>query len=473
MKFSELFKITDVTNESWFDVILDLDTKLFVDPFLIYAAEYEEFIGSHQEIVDFFNTVFSVIAKSGGNQKSNYWRQAQGLLVFPEVEELCLGYTGIGTKGSGSGSGFSKLIVGAIWESIQAGVKEISHFEEISLLNEGIGADRISDITATILKHRFISYTSRICQKYNIPLVVHRMNGKFDLTFFRWLPATVQLPVNPNNNKPILLSPKIYLRDLPTISTDSFWGYCRSNENDLLRNEFSLDIHSKVNKHDIIKFAKKHLDCRERYIKYIEDENPNPYDMVEDKSGLVKWYDATKNYVNDNKLTNSINSNDEFHVAVKQMLDEFKKFVEDNRGWELLWNDDETPKPESASQTLLQGIIRHYCKAYNIDINREPNIGRGPVDFKVSHGYQLKMMLELKLVKNTKFWNGLLKQLPKYLEADSVDKGYFIIIACKDSDFKKLNKLQEMISRLRSSLPYDINAIIIDARRNPPSASTL
>lgn len=143
MKFSEQFKIVTTEDDKWFDIILDLDTKLFVDPFLIYAAEHDEFIGSHKEVIDFFNVVFSLIAKSGGNHESPYWKQAQGLLFFPEVEELCLGYTGVGTKGSGSGSGFSKLIAEAIWQSIQAGVKEITHFEEISLLKEGIGADRL------------------------------------------------------------------------------------------------------------------------------------------------------------------------------------------------------------------------------------------------------------------------------------------------------------------------------------------
>lgn len=181
------------------------------------------------------------------------------------------------------------------------------------------------------------------------------MNGRFDSNVNRWLPIAALLPANPYNNKPILLSLSKYLRDLPTINADSFWNYCRSNENDLLRNEFSLDIQSKVNKHDIINFAINHTECRKRYIKHVEEENPNPYDMANDKSGLVQWYDATKNYVSHNQLGKNINSDNEFHDAIKTMLDEFKKYVEDNRGWELLWNDDGTPKPEHASQTLLQG----------------------------------------------------------------------------------------------------------------------
>ncbi|MFC2022161.1 hypothetical protein ACFLTR_02985 [Chloroflexota bacterium] len=43
------------------------------------------------------------------------------------------------------------------------------------------------------------------------------------------------------------------------------------------------------------------------------------------------------------------------------------------------------------------GIIKHYCKANDIDISREANIGRGPVDFKVSQCYQLCVLIELKL----------------------------------------------------------------------------
>ena len=58
MKFSEHFQIQSASDENWFDPILSMDTKLFLDPFLIYANESGHFIGNHQEVVSFFNSAF-------------------------------------------------------------------------------------------------------------------------------------------------------------------------------------------------------------------------------------------------------------------------------------------------------------------------------------------------------------------------------------------------------------------------------
>ena len=53
MKFSELFAVKKDSEDDWFDPILSLDTKLFIDPFLIYASEDGFFKDSHTQIIDF------------------------------------------------------------------------------------------------------------------------------------------------------------------------------------------------------------------------------------------------------------------------------------------------------------------------------------------------------------------------------------------------------------------------------------
>jgi hypothetical protein len=119
------------------------------------------------------------------------------------------------------------------------------------------------------------------------------------------------------------------------------------------------------------------------------------------------------------------------------------------------------------------GIVKHYCKANNIDISREADIGRGPVDFKVSAGYQLRALLEVKLAKNSKFWNGLEKQLPKYQEAEGIEVGYFLVVVYSEGDLKRIREIQERVRRVNEKTGYDIKAVVIDARSNPPSASKL
>jgi hypothetical protein len=474
MKFSEIYGITSETGAEWLDPVLTVDTPLFVDPFLLYASEEGAFIGSHMEVVSFFNSVFQLIARSQGDVNSLLWQRSKTLLIFPEVEELCLGYTDSGTRGSGSGAALANTITGLLWEAVRAGIREIRHFEEVAIIGEGIGADRISDITANILRRRFATYTEEICRQLDIPLTVYRyLRGYFDRDQERWMPLAVSLPTNPYNNKPVLLAPRHYLRSLPTINHDDFWDYCYINENESLRNEYSVDITRRVDKSKIISFARRHPEIRRRYIENVERREAEPYDFENDPKGLIQWYDNTALHCIAHPLSLAVASKQDFVGVIDTMLNEFQNYVTNNNGWQLLWNDNRSPRGERATQNLFLGIVKHYCKANDIDISREVNIGRGPVDFKVAQGYQLRALLEMKLVKNTKFWNGLERQLPKYQQAEGVDLGYFIAVVQTEDDFKKLGNIHEHIKKVKDQTKYTINTVIVDARRNPPSASTL
>jgi hypothetical protein len=474
VKFSECFKIQRTQSDDWFDPILSLDTRLFIDPFLLYSTEAGHFEGSHKEVIDFFNSVFQLISKSYGNASSVSWKKAVDLLRFGEVEEICLGYTGAGTSGLGSGTILARVIADALWEAVQAGLKEITHFEEVRILREGIGADRISDITAGLLRHRVAAYTAAVCKTHELSVeVIRYVRGRYDLKNEFWIPIEAHLPRNPYNGKPVLLVPRRYLRHLPTISPEDFWEYCYSNENDAIRNDYSYDITRNVDKKTIIDFARRHPDIRQNYVAAVEKRKPEPYDFERDTHGLVQWYDATASYCSQHPVDFLVRSQGEFPNAINTMISEFANYVENNHGWRLLWNDNRTPRREDAAQDLFLGIVKHYCKANDIDISREPNIGRGPVDFKVSSGHQLRALLEVKLAKNGRFWNGLEKQLPKYQGAEGIQVGYFLVIVYSESDFKKIAEIQDRVRRASGNTGYAIKSIVIDARANPPSASKL
>lgn len=474
MKFSEHFQIHPASDEEWFDPILSLDTKLFLDPFLLYANESEHFIGSHEEVVSFFNSAFQMIANSGGDKHSLSWRKAESLLLFREVEEICLGYTGEGTSGSGSGATFARIIAESLWEAVLAGIQEITHFEEVGILREGIGADRISDATANLLRRRLASYTFDICQHHSIPIeTVRYIRGFFDVQMENWMPLEAQLPINPYNGKPVLIIPRRYLRDLPTINADDFWEFCYTNENETLRTEFNYDISKRVSKVKIVDIARQYPEIRKKYIQSVEEAKAEPYDFSKDPNSITKWYEATSEYVKSFPLTLHFSSVSEFLSIVEKIVDNFKHYVEENRGWNLLWNDDKTPRREATAQDLFLGIVKHYCMASNIDISKEANIGRGPVDFKVSQGYKFRALLEVKLAQNARFWNGIERQLPKYLQTEDVKVGYFLVIVFDDRDVERIEGISECIQKLNRQTGYEIKEIIVDASANPPSASKL
>ncbi len=474
MKFSELYSITLAREGDWFDPVLSMDTKLFIDPFLIYANEVGPFEGSHVDIIDFFNDVFKLVAKSKGDRFTVPWKKAEALLRLPEVEELCLGYTRSGTSGSGSGPGLATVMTEALWEAVQAGLTEITHFEEVGILREGLGADRISDATASIVRSKLVPYTQSICVRHKIPVKRMRfLYGYYNKDYQMWMPLEGDLPQNPHNGKSILLVPRVYVRDLPTINADDFWDYSYNIENETLRNDFSYDITKNVDKKTIIDFARRHPDVRKRYIDSVEQTGPEPYDLTKDKRGLVKWYGATQKYCREYPLSLKVKSQDDFSSVVERIIKEFSNYVENNQGWRLLWNDNGTPRREEVAQTLFLGIVKHYCKANDIDISREANIGRGPVDFKVSIGYSLRALLELKLAKNTRFWNGLDKQLPKYQEAEGVELGYFVVILFDVKDYEKVTSINDRVNKVNNATGYSISAVLVDATWSPPSASKL
>jgi hypothetical protein len=474
MKFSEVFKIEKAKSQDWFDPILTLDTFLFIDPFLLYDLGTDEFKGTHDDVVTLFNHVFLLIAQTGGNSRHPLWRKAKNLLLFPEVEELCLGYADSGTRGSGSGEDVASLMAQAIWNAIRLGKKNLKYFEEVQLFNRGIGRDRISDAVAKIIRRRLATYTLRICKNFNVPTqpVVYPA-GFFDAIDGRWKAMECSLPLNPYNNKPILLVPKKYLNTLPTINPDDFWGWSFNRDNQTLRQEFGEDITRSIDKGAILDLVAKHVDLEEDYVSDAAFWEAKPYDLEKDPRGVYSWYENTKSWVKENPLSGSINTQADIIKALDQMLVRFQFFVEENGGWALLWNDnDGSIKHEGAAQVLFLGIVKHFCIAADIDISKEPNIGRGPVDFKISKGYSARALIEIKKASNTKFWAGLEKQLPKYLEAEEVKYGCFLVVCYNELDFIRISEIQERVDALNAKLPYVMKIQIVDASR-PLSASLL
>ena len=70
MKFSDEFRLALAHDDDWFDPVLAIDTHLFIGPFLLDANEKGYSVGSHHEVISFFNSVYQMIASSEGNNSS-------------------------------------------------------------------------------------------------------------------------------------------------------------------------------------------------------------------------------------------------------------------------------------------------------------------------------------------------------------------------------------------------------------------
>jgi hypothetical protein len=117
---------------------------------------------------------------------------------------------------------------------------------------------------------------------------------------------------------------------------------------------------------------------------------------------------------------------------IASIIRQYKLFIEQQGGWYLLWERPGDDKPEHAAQLLFRGLAQSYCRANNISVDAEVNLGRGPVDFKFSNGYLMRAHLEVKKMHNGKFWNSLEAQLAAYMASDEVHDGWFVAIRYRD-----------------------------------------
>jgi hypothetical protein len=101
------------------------------------------------------------------------------------------------------------------------------------------------------------------------------------------------------------------------------------------------------------------------------------------------------------------------------------------------------------------------------DVTPEANAGRGPVDFKISHGAFDKTLVEFKLASNSKLAQNLQKQVEIYKKAHDTDKAIKVIIFFSDEEEQRVKKILKALG-----LADEKYIVLIDARKdNKISAS--
>lgn len=362
MLFSEQFSIKCIGDEEWFDPILHQDTLLFIDPFSVFKSQDELFKDSYSEIMYFFQQAFELIAHSGGVKSHLSYKKAESMLLFPEVNAICLGYSN-SQQGSGTGLKWARTLTYNISKIIAKGVMHISHFEELGIFCEGIGPDRLSDMTANLLKIRLIRYTQKICNLYNVPMKKQRVqNAYFDYKYKRWCSDEYLLPVNPyKKNSPILLLPKNFLNVLPEINSDDFSETIQLAER--LRNDFNYEVDINLDKEAITKIAIDNYDLVKEYIDIVEKREVKPFGDLMKQTLHYVWYGLSKNISINNPFTfDSIVNDETFFEKINKFVNYYKEFIEFRSGYKLLWNDiKNAPRSEEDVQLLFKGILDEHC----------------------------------------------------------------------------------------------------------------
>lgn len=192
------------------------DLPLGIDPFLLFKSRNPTLARLHDDILAAFNA--GVVALRNGDEDS-----ARHILRYPEVSEIGLGYTRTGKKGSGVGEFLTELLVETLKETPAILEQGVRHVEEMQLVSVGIGADRVSDISANVMKRYLIEYTQAQCRLWSIPLSKDLpLHHIWEASSFSWEDGYFDLPANPSDGSTVLFVPRRIVRTLPWINYDDF-----------------------------------------------------------------------------------------------------------------------------------------------------------------------------------------------------------------------------------------------------------
>lgn len=434
---------------------LNFDTPLFIDPMLIRKSKHKEICVSG---FNNYNKVLSEIIECLISSKVNndpLWKLADKKFYFPEINWTGLGYGAM--NGSGIGKKLKDEILNTTKQIIDMDIKNPDIFMSLSLIEDGVGADRISDMTTNLILDSLISFTKRINKTLKIKtdrLKFTKFKKNFDDDFI----------VNPYTSEPLLFVPKDIVRDLP-IAND--WSDIVNgiNLNNKLRDDVNtslMELTSNTKKKVLRERALSSKYSFELLFSIINEPDSQSYNFIKDMLGvrfMIELISNTSKYKT--SKINKLSAND----TIKFIINRFKEQVENKGLWKEFWVNDLVNKNEKSIQRIFFAIAYAYCDANDLDISPESDNGTGPVDFKVSKGNSDKVVVEIKLSTNPNIVTGYSNQLEIYKSSNNTDNGHYIIIDFSGTGRgnKKINKLYDIKSECDKNNIKTSEIHIIDA----------
>lgn len=477
MRFSELVRVAHRQDDDWFDPVLTEDTPLYVDPFLVFEDDDPLFADAQPRVVSFFGMSRDLVRRAGGDTASPHWKKALRLLTFPEPKEFALGLSMGSPNGAGTGGDLAALMADALDVMTRAVERGVSYVDVFAVFVPGLGVDRISDMFCNIMKAQFIAYTQRICNERGIGTEVMTVrNAAWQASAGRWSDARVALPRSPVTGGGVLLTPERFLQDIPQrVTANGFWDWADARIGMELRADLNYAIGeelSRAEKRELgRRLARRSPDTAFEYVDAEAEREHHPYDVRTDPDLLVGWFEPGRAAARIDVAENGIlpqPADGEFCAWVGSLIDRFTHVVEDTDVWRVLWNDDLTkPRQEKIVQAVAAAMWIESCRAAGVDFSRETNVGRGPVDFKFSAGWQHRALIEVKLARSTKLIQGAAAQLPQYLRSEQIQCGYYVCIGFTDDELseERIARVTETCATLSAQTPgWTMSPRFIDAR---------
>jgi len=466
--YSAYFKRShkDFVQAGVFDGYIGKDAKLHVDPLLLKHCTTPEFVGSYEKLLDHFRKLVTLVPESEKNITPLRRKAIVEHLSFPEFYFIGLGFGKNTNAGKGITGIKAERLADTAIEIVQDGIEEPEIFLLVNLFQEKIGADGISDIMIWTLRDDFIKYTQRITRDFGFK--TYNFEPNLDLPYF-YKQRKEKMVVTP-----IIFVPTEIIRNLPEAEYSD--GHFYSDYNNGIRRRISKDVGLAMKDMYDKKLLKKRLLERPA----VMSKMANIYRGLKGKG-----YDFTQDdsYIYASAIIEELIGQEPLPLKAKedsieavlyiarQISLQFKKMVETNRMSELLYSNNKF-KNEKAVQRLFLMFADGYCNLSDIVLSPETDYGAGPVDFKFASGYHSKVLLEMKLARNSQLIHGIEVQLPTYLKAESTSRGIYMIIIADNHDEELVKTFWQRVETQGIPKTLTENIIVIDAKKRA-SASKL
>ncbi|WP_316976246.1 hypothetical protein [Shumkonia mesophila] len=485
--FSDTFGIEPETLDAYgaFDISVINDLPLFIDPFLLFHSEKEEYQALHRQIIDYL--VFLRDRATAGPVSDGLLRN---WYCFPEVKQNWLGFSLVGNGGRGLGIEFARELnrnLGAVFRDFGGErITESSHLEKVCLIADGVGRDNISDFVTNLIQDFLCRYTEEFAREHisddhlrDVPID----RAVFNYETESWQRRKYRLPWCEDDF--IILTPK------DTLTRDDTW----INRGDMIAgfeqipaaipdaqlrasvtNYFHLVLSRRPRPKKAPTAGERHAaaaetirqfpDLIDYYIRLKEMTGDDAADVSAEKVLLTEMFFSQRMR---EILQPQLEQTGFYKIAggtyseAHTRLAYLKHAIEDQGCWRIFYDNEGKPVEREKDIQILFRLVWFGTRS---DIGPEANDGRGPADFKVSRGRH-KTLVEMKLAKNSRLEANLQKQVETYQAAADAERGIKAIIYFS---YDQLMRVRHILKRLKLEGSQDI--VLLDARSdNKPSAS--
>jgi hypothetical protein len=479
--FADYFGVseTHLARHGAFNISLVTDLPLFIDPFLLFNSKKPQYQKLHDEIIRYLRFL---------RDKAAAEHLDPGLMAawyhFPEVKQTWLGFSESSNRGHGLGRDFAaslhqtlhKIFYNFGDEQITRG----SHLEKLCLVKDGVGRDNISDFTTNLIRRFLAEYTQRFASKHIDPSLrkrIHLTKVCFNYGTETWESEWFVLPWRDGDY--VLLTPKDMLtKDDTWINkadlVDDFDRIPAAIPNDALRAQVNnyfrkqlpieptrKDEHEAVGR-TILEFP----ELIDWYIRYKEEHGED----AESISAMRVAFSQALYTEQFRELRQLLENTTDFFALAGQTYAEahqrvaFLKDVIENKGGHRIFYVHGNPLEREQDLHILYRLTWHGTR---MDVTREANDGRGPVDFKISRGSKDKTLVEFKLARNTQLARNLRKQVEIYQRASDAPRAIKVIVYFSDAEFERVQRILRELNLVGNK-----DIVLIDARsENKVSAS--